>query len=209
MVKGLEGHPNKAAITAEIAAINTDLIDKAKTEYEANTDPTQEVARYTAAQNLLKQVETKYKEALTKADTEAKSKYETARDAAKVKLTALDNAEKQAVVGKEIAAIKAKLDVAEKRAGVQQYAEAIALIAEMDKACDEAEKLAKQALELNKAEKAAGDAAKNAEKDPKAAIAAVEKLHAQLKGHPQAAVISAELDSIHKKIEQAKAAVGK
>jgi hypothetical protein len=79
----------------------------------------------------------------------------------------------------------------------------------MDKACDEAEKLAKQALELNKAEKAAGDAAKNAEKDPKAAIAAVEKLHAQLKGHPQAAVISAELDSIHKKIEQAKAAVGK
>jgi hypothetical protein len=78
------------------------------------------------------------------------------------------------------------------------------LLTELTKQCDEAEKLAKQALDYKQGETAADAATKNLEKDPKAAIAAVEKLHAQVKGHPQAAVVTKELEEIKKKIDKAK-----
>jgi len=209
LVKALEGHPNKDAIAADIATIKKDFIEKAKTEYEANSDPATEVARYTKAKDLLKQVEPKYKTAIATADGQGKTKYDDDVKAARLKLKALDTTEKQSVVGKEITDIKTKLDTADKRAGVKQFAVAMALVTEATKACEEAEKTAKKALEYKKADKTAGDAVKNGEKDPKAAVEAVQKLHGQLKSHSQAAAISVELAAIQKKIDQAKGMLGK
>ena len=197
MVQALEAHPNTSAITADITAIKTNKIEKAKEEYETND-------KYLDAKALLKTVEADYNTAKGKADTAANTAYTTARDQAKQKLTALDVPEKQAVVADEIAAIKAKLDKAEKYANAKQYPEALALVTQAESDCQDAETLAARLIADANAAKEASDATKDFGKDPQAAVDKVQKLHDQLKSHPHVVAIQDGLSDVQTKIEDAK-----
>ncbi len=200
LVAALEAHPNKDAITADIAKIKTDLIEKAKTEYDTNK-------KYEDARDLLLKVEPAYDSAKTKADTKGADEFKKQRDAAAVKLTALDKPPANAPIAAEIAAIKAKLAKADGYAGAKQFPDAGALIAEVTKDVEAAEKVAAQHTGFSDAEKAAADATgKISDKDRKTAVDAVQKLHDQLKKHTHEAAIRTELGDIQKKIDQAKAA---
>jgi hypothetical protein len=155
----------------------------------------------------LVQVDTKYDDAKKKADTQGQADFKKELDATKLKVTALDTPDKNTVAGPEIAAIKAKLAKAEGYAGTNQFPDALQLLTEIKNDCESAEKLVAQQLALNKAATEAGDATNNIDKHPKTAVKAVQKLHDQLKTHPQEPVIRFELGEIQKKIDKAKAAV--
>jgi hypothetical protein len=198
-VKALEAHPSASAITADVDAIKKDFIEKAKTEFETNDN-------YEAARTLLGKVDKAYNDAKKKADKQGTSAFKTQRDEAKKKLDALSKSPKDKLVAAEIASIKAKLAKAEGYAGVNQFPEATALLAEVVKDCEAAEKVAAQHAGFNDAEKAANAATGKADKDKDAAVAAVQKLHDQLKTHPHEPIIRTELGEIQKKIDEAKAA---
>jgi hypothetical protein len=198
-VKALEAHPNTAAITTDIAAIKKDFIDKAQTEYDTNDE-------YGKARKLLLKVDKAYNDAKKKADKQGSAAFQKERDAAKKKFDALCKPPKDKLVAAEIAAIKAKLAKADGYAGVNQFPEASALLAEVVKDCEAAEKLAAQHSGFNDAEKAAGAATGKADKDKDGAVAAVQKLHDQLKKHPHEPIIRFELGEIQKKIDKAKSA---
>jgi hypothetical protein len=198
-MKALEAHPNTAAITADIAAIKKDLIDKAQTENDTNKD-------YVKARTLLGRVDRAYQDAKKKADKQGSAGFQKLRDEAKKKLEALNKSPKDKLAASDIASIKAKLAKAESYAGANQFPEATALLAEVTKDCEAAEKLAAQHTGFNDAEKAAGAATGKIEKDRDAAVKAVQKLHDQLKSHPQEPVIRFELGEVQKKIDKAKIA---
>ena len=198
-VKALEAHPNASAIATEIAAIKKDFIEKAKTEYETNND-------YEKARTLLGGVDKAHNDAKKKADKEGSAAFKTKLDEAKKKFDALNKAPKDKLVVADIASIKAKLAKAESYAGVNQFPEALALLVEVTKDCEAAEKVAAQHVGFSEAEKAAGAASGKIEKDRAAAVAAVQKLHDQLKAHPHEPIIRFELGEIQKKIDKAKVA---
>jgi hypothetical protein len=198
-VKALESHPNTAAVTTEIAAIKKDFIEKAKTEFETNND-------YEKARALLGKVDKAYNDAKKKADKQGTSAFKTQRDEAKKKFDALCKSPKDKLVAAQIASIKAKLAKSEAYAGTNQFPEASALLAEVTKDCEEAEKLAAQHTGFNDAEKAAAAATGKVDKDTDGAVAAVQKLHDQLKTHPHEPIIRFELGEVQKKIDKAKSA---
>jgi hypothetical protein len=196
----LEAHPNKDAIATEIAAIKK-RIDDGHEEYETNTD-------YEAARDVLVQVEPEYVAARNKADQGGKAAFKKELDALKLKLQELEKPEKRnPILDGEIAAIKTRLATAEKYAAANQFPEAMKLLAAATKDIEAAEKLAAQQLALHGAQKAAGEGISNLEKDANAAVAAVQKLHDQLKTHPQVAAIAFELGEAQKSIDQAKTAL--
>lgn len=200
LVEALKTHPNKDAIDKEIKSIRKDLIDKAKEEYETNSD-------YEEARRLLALVEEEYAKARKKADEAAQTAFTKEYNAAQSKLDTLAKSEKGKTVPEEIQEMKSNLARAQTYAGVTQYREALALVAEVVKECAAAEQRAAQQLAFDAAEKAAAEATGKIDKDAKTAIAAVQKLHDDLTKHPQVTVIQSELGEIQKKINGAKAAV--
>jgi len=200
LVEALKAHPNRDAITNEIGSIQKDLIDEAKKEYETNSD-------YPKARELLALVEQRYQQAKKKADGAAQSAFAKEYNSAQLKLDALAKSEKGKMVLEEIQQMKAKLTRAQTYAGVAQYPQARALVAEVVKDCTLAEQRAAKQIASDEAEKAAEEALGKIDKEAKAAIAAVQKLLDDLTKHPQVAVIRTELGEIQKKINDAKAAV--
>jgi hypothetical protein len=199
-VTALEAHPNKDAIKTEIDAIKK-LIDNGKKEYETNKS-------YEKARAELLKVDKQYKSARSTADQAGAKAFQNELAAAKLKLKELEKPEKRnPIIDGEIAAIKAKLDTAGKYANVQQFPEASKLLAEVTADLAAAEKLAARQVALNGAQKAAGEATKKIEKDSSAAVAAVQKVHDELKTHPQVTVIEVQLGDVQKTIDQAKAAL--
>jgi hypothetical protein len=198
-VQALEAHPNKDAIKDDVASIRKDLIDEANKEYETNKS-------YEKARALLAKVDKACDDAKKQADAQGQTLYQKERDKAGASLTALDKPEKNKTVAGEITSIKAKLAKADGYAAASQYPEAMALVAESIKDCASADEFAVQQLAFNEAEKAAGTATSKIDKDRKAAVGAVQKLHDQLKVHPQEVIVRFELSEIQKKIDLAKIA---
>jgi len=200
-IKSLEAHPSINAIKPDIASIKTELIEKAKVEYESNKD-------YEKARSLLVQVEGKCDAARTKADDGGQATFKKEFDAVAIKLKELEKPEKtNPIVKSEVTAIKVKLTTSEKYAGAKQFPESMKLLSEVSREIARTEKLAGQQVALNDAQKAAGDAITNIDSNTAAAVDAVQKLFEQVKKHPQAATIKSELAAIEKTVQQAKAAL--
>lgn len=198
LVAALELHPNKAAISTEIAALKNDFLAKARDEYENKNNPN-------AAHALLEQVEGKYRQAKAKADDAGKLAYESPRDEVRRLVAALKTpVEKAALLGAEIAALEAKLVRAEKYAGKLQYAAALAMVAEAKAECEAAEKAAAAQLALDLQAREAEAAAAKTATDPQAAIAAVQKLYDALDKHAGRPAIVEDLKDIKSRLEEAR-----